>query len=354
MRIVVPLTLLLSLLAGTLRAQTLRGRLVEDGSAAGVVGALVLLQDSSRKRVAEGVSGEAGRFALRAPSAGRYLLRVLRIGYHPFETDVQLGPEEMPSRTFTLSGLPFSLPEITVVGTSVCGARSRGDTLSSALWIEAGTALGITAQTVKSASLRFVVVREGREIDRSGTSYPVDAPNPLGTSGWPVRSPPADTLLVSGFIENIDDKSVGPTWYGPDAEFLLSEPFFDGHCFHVIPPTDSIPATWVGLAFEPATADRRADIRGTLWMDRQSAELRRLEFTYTRLPRWARGADAGGRLDFAPLPGGGWIVQRWLLRVPIPERTPNGAMRIYGYRELGGHVRAVRDAQGKVLQTYAH
>lgn len=354
MRCVVSLSLLLSLHAATLCAQTVRGRLVEDGSAAGVVGALVLLQDSSGKQVVEAVSGEEGRFALRAPSAGRYLLRVLRIGYRPFETDVQLGAEDPPNRTFTLSGLPFALPEITVAGTSVCGTRSKGDTLSSALWIEAGTALGITAQTVKSASLRFVVVREGREIDRAGTAYPVDAPNDLGTSGWPVRSPPPDTLLVSGFIENIDDKGVGPTWYGPDAEFLLSEPFFNGHCFHTVPPTDSIPAAWVGLAFEPATADQRADIRGTLWMDRQSAELRRLEFTYTRLPHWAKGVEAGGRLDFAPLPGGGWIVQRWLLRVPIPQRTPTGAMQVYGYRESGGHVRAVRNAQGQVLQTYDH
>jgi hypothetical protein len=316
------------------------------------VGALVVLQDSAGKRVAQAVSGSEGRYALLAPAAGFYLLRVLRIGYLPSDSRIRLTTGEMVTHSVNLSSVPVPLPEIAVIGTPMCGDRARGDTLSSALWSQAGTALAITAQTVKARSLRFETFLVNRNIDHLGTPSDVDQLNELNISTWPVRSPPPDTLLVSGFVENIDDVVVGPTWYGPDAEFLLSEPFFSGHCFLTVPPTVVTPRGWVGLAFEPVMQDQRSDIRGTLWLDRESAQLRRLDFQYTRVPHWARGFEAGGVLVFAPLPGGGWIVQRWMLRVPLPQRTTPGSMKVYGYRESGGHVSAVLDAQGKVLLRY--
>ena len=98
----------------------------------------------------------------------------------------------------------------------------------------------------------------------------------------------------------------------------------------------------------PGSLSERADIRGVLWLDRASAELRRLDFAYTRVPKWAHGRDAFGQLGFAPLPGGGWIVQRWVLRVPIPEvdsHTWQG--RFLEYRESGGYVSQVLTADGR-------
>lgn len=352
MRICHLLFLLLVARAGSLDAQAVRGRLLEEGSASSVVGALVVLQDSAGKRVAQAVSGSEGRFALLAPAPGLYVVRVLRIGYLPSDSRVRLTAGETVTHTVSLTGAAVTLPEIAVIGTPMCGDRARGDTLSSALWSQAGTALAITAQTVKARSLRFETFLVNRNIDHLGTPSDVDQLNELNISTWPVRSPPPDTLLVSGFVENIDDVVVGPTWYGPDAEFLLSEPFFSGHCFWAVPPSAVTPAGWVGLAFEPVMKDQRSDIRGTLWLDRESAQLRRLDFQYTRIPQWARGFEAGGVLVFAPLPGGGWIVQRWMLRVPLPQRTTPGSMKVYGYRESGGHVSAVLDARGKVLLRY--
>lgn len=337
---------------GALDAQAIRGRLVEAGTEVAVVGALVLLQDSAGKRVAQAVSGSEGRFSLRAPAPGGYLLRILRIGYLPVDSTVRLAEGETLTRMMALAGAPVALPEITVAGTATCGDRARKDTLSGPLWTQAGTALAITAQTVKSRGLRFETLREERNIDRLGEATPVQALNELNISTWPVKSPPPDTLLASGFVENIEDMDVGPTWFGPDAEFLLSDPFFEGHCFWTVPPSLETPAGWVGLAFDPAVTDQRSDIRGTLWLDRESGQLRRLDFTYTRVPKWARGFEAGGLLAFAPLPEGGWIVQRWMLRVPLPQRSTPGSMKVYGYRESGGHVRAVLDAQGRLLHNY--
>ena len=347
------LLLLILLSAGGLQAQAVRGRLVDSETTLPVVGALVSLQSTDGTRIAQAVSSGSGRFVLRAPVAGSYQLRVLRIGYQPHDMAVRLTDGDSREETISLSGLPVALPEIEVAGVSKCGARARGDTLSSALWTQAGIALAITSQTVRSRSLRFETVEEERQINRVGEITTPSGKNQLSISSWPVRSPPMDSLLISGFIENIEDLQVGPTWYGPDPEFLLSEPFFAGHCFRTVPPAAGVAAGWVGLAFEPAETDRRADIRGTLWLDRLSGQLRRLEFEYTRLPSWARGADAGGTLSFAPLPEGGWIVQHWLLRAPVPEVLIGSTRaRMIGTRESGGRVVAVLDSQGKVLQRY--
>lgn len=348
------LALLLSVVpVRALSAQAVRGRLVEEVTDVPVVGALLLLQDSAGKRVAQGVSGSEGRFSIKAPAPGAYTLRVLRIGYLPVESTVRLSAGETLTRTMTLAGAPVALPEITVAGTATCGDRARKDTLSAALWTQAGTALAITAQTVKSQAYRFQTVLEDRDLDRFGTPSAPRQVNELSISTWPVRSPSPDTLLTSGFVENIEDLVVGPTWYGPDAEFLLSDPFFEGHCFWTVPPGLGDPSEWVGLAFEPGAKDQRSDIRGTLWLDQASAELRRLDFNYTRLPKWAREVEAGGTLRFAPLPGGGWIVQRWMLRVPVPQLdVGSGKATVLGFRESGGRVTAVLDSKGKVVQDY--
>ena len=81
----------------------------------------------------------------------------------------------------------------------------------------------------------------------------------------------------------------------------------------------------IGLAFEPLhltseDAGRRIDVRGVLWLDRASAELRYLEYGYVNLPFDADANRAGGRLEFRPLPDGRWIVWRWYIRTPGLER----------------------------------
>lgn len=340
-------------LAPQSEAQAIRGRLVHEGSDAPIAGALVVLQDSAGRTVAQAASGDGGRFALRAPTPGSFTLKVLRIGYAPSESVLHLASGESAERTVVLTGMLVTLPEITVAGTPMCGARARGDSLSSALWTQAGTALSLTIATVQSHSYRFETILDDRDIDRSGAvSTSRHAPE-IGISAWPVRSPSPDTLLASGFVANLEDLQEGPTWYGPDPEFLLSESFFAGHCFRTVPPLPDDPHDWVGLSFEPGFQDHRADIRGTLWLDRRTAELRRLDFEYTRLPKWARGTNAGGDMLFAPLPGGGWIVQRWSLRVPVP-RVDLGTRKtfLHGYRESGGYVAAVLSMSGELVLRY--
>jgi hypothetical protein len=335
--------------AGALSAQGVRGRLLQAGSSIPIVGALVVLEDSAGKRAAQAVSGAEGRYSVRAPTAGAYMLRVLRIGYFPYESPVLTEAGAFLDRTLNLSGVPVSLPEIAVAGTSMCGELSRGDTLSSALWTQAGIALSITAQAVRQRSYRFQTMVHNRNVDRFGNVTELDEAKDATVTSWPVRAPSPEVLLSVGFIDDIDGS---PTWYGPDPEFLLSESFFRDHCFWTVPPGPTESPDWVGLAYAPGVKNQRADIEGTLWLDRRSAQLRRLNFTYTRVPRWAHKNDATGVLTFAPLPDGGWIVQRWLMHVPVPKATGRGELQMYGWRESEGHVMAVLDNRWRPVHRY--
>ncbi len=42
-----------------------------------------------------------------------------------------------------------------------------------------------------------------------------------------------------------------------------------------------------------------------------------------------------------------------MLRVPLPQYTTPGNMKMFGYRESGGQVLAVLDANGHLVHSYA-
>jgi hypothetical protein len=223
-----------------------------------------------------------------------------------------------------------------------------------ALWEEARKAFSLARETVLRRRLRFQSVARVYDLDRDGLVVQErPSSEPSGFTRWPVRSPAIESLAVHGFVTHLEDLISGPTWFGPDPEVLLSEVFLESHCFRTMPSDAGTPADWVGLGFEPAPAPHKPDIRGTIWMDRESSELRRLDFSYETLPSWAGHATAGGRLEFARLPGGLWIVQRWTLRVPVPE-VPHGSdrARLHGYQESRGWVEVVLSERGQELARF--
>lgn len=69
------------LLPAHARAQTLNGRVLEDGRNTPISGASVALVDQKDKRRAETLSDSLGRFHLAPPEAGDYVIVVERIGY---------------------------------------------------------------------------------------------------------------------------------------------------------------------------------------------------------------------------------------------------------------------------------
>src|SRR2546423_266609 len=62
-------------------AQTVRGKVIAKGDGGAVAGAIVALLDSSGHEVVTRLAEDAGTFQFTAPTAGRYSVRVERVGF---------------------------------------------------------------------------------------------------------------------------------------------------------------------------------------------------------------------------------------------------------------------------------
>jgi hypothetical protein len=154
----------------------------------------------------------------------------------------------------------------------------------------------------------------------------------------PFTTPPPDSLAVNGFVQERGGTS---RFYAPDAEVLLSDAFVGSHCFRVQRGRGA-QAGLVGLTFEPASAGL-PDVFGTLWLDETTSALRWLEYRYTGIDYGPRTRDMGGRLDFARLPSGAWIIEKWWIRGPALEVrrsrfNPRGSLALAGFIVAGGEV----------------
>jgi hypothetical protein len=138
-----------------------------------------------------------------------------------------------------------------------------------------------------------------------------------GAIDQPFVSAPAAELSRAGYVRENRDGTT--EYFGPDADVLLSDEFLADHCFR-IDRREVEGGEEVGLAFEPLPSRKVADVRGVLWVNRRTAELRSVEFRFTRLPFEEGLGEFGGDVSFTRLPSGGWIVQRWQLRMPIYRR----------------------------------
>ncbi len=193
-------------------------------------------------------------------------------------------------------------------------------------------------------------------------------------TAWPIAPPPPESLRISGFVANAEDTWNGPTFYGPDVAFFLSGEFADQFCFRVVDSDvtpvlawyyPAVPDGWVGLEFRPEDSGPRNLIRGVLWFDPQSAELRVIEWRYLNLPSWARGPTgggrwaagsfAGGRVDLSGLADGAAFPRQWIMKTPVPrvdpDRYTSGIARTL---IRGGEVLRVLDTSGEVLVEYRY
>lgn len=138
--------LLAALPAASALGQSVRGTVLRDRVR--VDGAVVLLMDSAGTVVARGVSRELGDYALAAPRAGRYTLRVLRIGFAPtLAGPVALAPGAPTSLDVNLTGAPVRIAGLRIVDRAPCEVRPDSDAVAFRLWEEARKALLATSLT---------------------------------------------------------------------------------------------------------------------------------------------------------------------------------------------------------------
>jgi len=353
----------LALAAAPLAAQTVEGAFV-DPAGEPVAGARAVLRDPAGREIAATSTGRDGGFVLRAPAGGTFVLRVERIGYgHTESAPFTLADDQTVRRRVTASAQRIALEGIVVQSRSRCTPRPGSGPQTATVWGEARKVLGSARESAESADYRYAVRRFWRQLDAPGTTILHDsAATAELSSGTPFVAVPLDRLAREGYVEAYGDDFL---FHAPDARVLLSDEFQERHCFALEQGEGGL----IGLSFEPVS-NARPDVRGTLWLDRATAELRRLEYRYTGVPGLRREADAaGGRMEFTRLPDGRWIVGTWSIRMPIVTATRvQGSMpfsdpslrdqnalhfRLAGIREEGGEVLSAAPAGGAAVEMAA-
>ncbi len=312
-------------------AQPVRVRATDAASGAPVAGAVASLVDSTGRRVTAALGDDEGVATLAPPAAGRYRVRVERTGYAAW-----LSPDAMPLEpragearavAAALRARQDRLDAIVVRTETKCGRGARGGAptaTAAALWDEAGKALLSTALAEEGGRVPLRVRIVERTLTTSGAVTEERALPPRVVTGRPFVTLPAESLNAGGYVRRAGEAL---EFHAPDATVLLSPAFANTHCFQALRGTGAEEGL-VGVAFEPADPRGLPDVRGTLWMDGGSAELRHVDFEFVNVPapddtgtaEMPRGGTPRGRAEFARTASGAWIVRRWHIRMPVLTR----------------------------------
>lgn len=303
--------------------QMVRGTVTEQTTGLPVAGVLVTLERLGGTPTEVGLralTDERGEYAIRASEPGEYRVDAKRIGVRRSVTPTfTLRAGETRQVDIVVEGLLYSLPEVTVAATPVCAARRNEAQRVQALWDEAWTALTATRISARDRPIRGEVVRHYLTVDTDGIGTLSEGHASItNVVDRPFRSLPAESLSIAGYWRELPGDSI--EYYGPDAEVLLSESFRQDHCYTIVEGARDRRGL-IGLAFEPVPGRTIPDVKGTLWLDARTFELRFVEFEYSRLPFGELAVWIGGEVHFAKLPNGSWTVRRWFIRVPTYRRA---------------------------------
>lgn len=318
-----PLAIAWSVVAHAADGQTIRGTVHTDDSVA-VPGVVVLLVNDAGITVVRTLGDARGTFVLRAPGPGRYALRTLRLGYRPVTTSsMSLGAGQDTTATLRLARVPVVLERVVVQARRACRTRTSPGAVA-ALWNAAQTALEGYRTTLATRHYTVRIITSQRRMAPDAKTLLVEQRQTReGTTVRPFGSLPADSLEKVGYVTvtpSGDGATAETIYRGPDAEVLLSPEFGDSHCFDLAASTDP-DQRLVGLTFRPRRTPRAngiVDVEGTLWLDRFTSELRRIDYLYAGLPPESRD-HARGTIEYAALPDGGWVLRRWAIHMPVLE-----------------------------------
>jgi hypothetical protein len=342
--------------AGSLQGQVVVGQVVDSTRGVPVGTGFVVLLDETGAEVARTLSSGAGRFTLRAPSAGVYRLKSERIGYRAFLSDrFQLSADTTVDHTLRVAALPVQLAAVEVLGKDRCHVNPERGAATVVIWEEIRKALAATTWSDEQELFHYRKYSYKRDLDEHRRNVlSEDGTTMAAVSEPPFKSIPADQLAAEGYVVERRD---GTWYYIPDAHVLLDPAFLGTHCFHVVRDSDKRPGL-VGLAFEPVTDRRLPDVEGALWLDETTSELRSLEVRHTRLPESLDDSRVGGTVEFMALPSGAWIVRRWQVRTPVitvledSRRLMRRRPTVAGFRDTGGEILAVAMRDGtRVFET---
>lgn len=332
-RLCVALLLLLGNAAAA-SAQIVRGSVLEAGGTVPVRGAFVVLLDSAGRARTGVLTDDKGFYAISASAPGSYRVRAERIG-HASTTSAAFHLTNGEANTVNLyvPVAPIELAAVTSSQMTECVRRPKTGERTAQLWEEARKALSLT-QWTSNQPYRFAMRSWVRDLEVPSLRILGESEQVQITRARPYAAIPLDTLMRYGFVRSENDSL---TFYGLDADVLISDEFLERHCFHsVIGQGEN--KGGIGLAFSPALKTQLPDVRGTLWLDAKTLELKHLEFTYENVPRAYRLKGTGGRTEFRRLENGAWIVSKWYIRMPTQVGRGVNAGRLYAIQEEGGEV----------------
>jgi hypothetical protein len=301
----------------------LHGRILEAGSGRPVASATVLLADPLGNRRAGTFTRNDGSFRLPVGANPGDELRVERLGYATL-VHVLDGDRVVPAAGIELRLDPrpieFSAIEVTVG--SRCGLAPADAGRTYELWEAARIALQAAELTESEALVRYRTRTWQHRETPDGTRAEAGIWSEHVTEGRPFETLSPAVLAEQGYVQTDRGERIV---YGPDARVLLSDDFAGSHCLRVVVSAEGEEQpdgeTWIGLAFEPSP--ERADvvrIGGTIWLDQESGELRRINFHFMwyhpRREVWTHwGAGSGGEIQYRSLDDGRWVIESWSLRV---------------------------------------
>lgn len=305
-------------MALSLRAQAIRGTVVSRSMPGGVSGAVVLLIDSLNLERARALTGDRGEFGFRSVPSGVYRIRTLRIGFRPST----FGPFSLTRDTtvrVSMQDLPIDLPPVTSNERTQCHLRPDSGLALATLWEDAKTALLATAITREQTAYRLSLVDHTRIYDygsRDLRSVEFSEADHISSRSW-VSLPP-ETLRKAGYVIEGNDST---TFIAPDIETLLSAYFVDTHCFRLADAgldRDSL----IAIDFDPVKKFSHVEVRGRIWLDARTHELQSIDFRYVDLDMMEAERVAGGRVKFARLRTGAWVMSDWTIRFPVLRYIP--------------------------------
>ena len=335
-------------------AQTVMARVLDEETGGPVTGALVHLVDGAGGPVRDQLTDPLGRAIFADVSDGAYRVRVEMIGRATTSSqlfEVAAGSPvqlelRLPSSAIVLEGIEVSAGER-------CQVRPEEGLATARVWDEARKALEAASFTDRSNLYRYRTETYERDLDGDGrVVLREEGSSRVAYLRVPFTSLPAEDLIRDGFLQ--PDESRANVYYAPDAEVLLSDPFLDTHCLRLREGEDEAEGL-IGVGFEPVPSRDRdvVDIRGVLWLDPATSELRWLEYRYVNIPPEADTGLVGGFVEFRRMDDGTWIVPEWWIRMPLLVRdrdfSGNIRTRVDGYRQTGGRVTEVRSAGGEAL-----
>ena len=137
------------------RAQTVRGKVVEDSVLLPVPGAFVTLRGTAGLVVAGSLTGSSGTFQLTG-KAGKYTLHVERLGYRSFSTAVfRLDTTQV--RELRVSSAPVALPSLSIEARRKCKPANALGPEEILIWEELRKSLAVADWTATESGISMMI-----------------------------------------------------------------------------------------------------------------------------------------------------------------------------------------------------